>query len=86
MLTEELKSSFRNLDRRLTINITFLILDVCMQNTLYTAGSRHMNFEYIHIGPTYLGHTSCNFPKLILTDDLEPVLTSFKIIKIDENA
>ena len=43
-------------------------------------------FQAIHVGPTYLGHTSSNFPRFILTDDLEPVLTSFKIIKIDENA
>ena len=42
-------------------------------------------FQAIHVGPAYLGHTSSNFPRLILTDDLEPVLTSFKIIKIDEN-
>ena len=40
----------------------------------------------IHVGPTYLDHPSSNSPRLILTDDLEPVLTSFKIIKIDENA
>ena len=44
MLTEELKS-FQKSDQKLTINITPQILDVCMQNTLYTAGSRHMNFE-----------------------------------------
>ena len=42
--------------------------------------------QAICVGPTYSGHTSSNFPGLILTDDLEPVLTSFKIIKIDKNA
>ena len=45
MQKEELKSSFQNSDQRVTINMTFLILDVCMQNTLYIAGSRHVNFE-----------------------------------------
>ena len=43
-------------------------------------------FRAIHIGPTYLDHPSSNSPRLILTDDLEPVLTGFKIIKIHENA
>ena len=57
----------------------------------YTVHCRQQAREFqaiqaIHIGPTYLDHTSSNFPRLILTDDLEPVLTSFKIIKIDENA
>ena len=54
----------------------------------YTVHCRQQahEFQAIHVGPTYLGHTSSNFPRLILTDDLEPVLTSFKIIRIDENA
>ena len=43
-------------------------------------------FQAIRIGPTYLDHPSSNSPRLILTDDLEPVLTGFKSIKIDENA
>ena len=54
----------------------------------YTVHCRQQarEFRAIHVGPTYLDHTSSNFPRLILTDDLEPVLTSFKIIKIDKNA
>ena len=54
----------------------------------YTVHCRQQarEFRAIRIGPTYLDHTSSNFPSLILTDDPEPVLTSFKIIKIDENA
>ena len=54
----------------------------------YTVHCRQQacKFQAIRVGPTYLDHTSSNFPRLILTDDLEPVFTSFKIIKIDENA
>ena len=54
----------------------------------YTVHCRQQacEFQDIHVDPTYLDHTSSNFPRLILTDDLEPVLTGFKIIKIDENA
>ena len=43
-------------------------------------------FQAIHVGPAYLDHPSRNFPRLTLTDDLTQVLTSFKIIKIDESA
>ena len=43
-------------------------------------------FQAIRVGPFYLDHPSSNFPRFILTGDLKPVLTSFKIIKIDENA
>ena len=39
-------------------------------------------FKAICVGPTYLGHTSSNFPRLILTDDLEPVLKSSKLMKM----
>ena len=54
----------------------------------YTVHCRQQPREYraICVGPTYLDHTSSNFPRLILTDDLELVLTGFKIIKTDENA
>ena len=53
--------------------------------TVYCRQQTH-EFRAIRVGPTYLDHTSSNSPRLILTDDLEPVLTGFKIIKIDENA
>ena len=54
----------------------------------YTVHCRQQarEFRSIRVGPAYLGHPSSNFPRLILTDDLEPVLTSFKIIRIGENA
>ena len=45
----------------------------------YTVHCRQQahEFQAIRIGPTYLDHPSSNFPRLILTDDLEPVLTGF---------
>ena len=55
--------------------MTFLYFRRMYAECLYIAGNRHANFE-----------PSSNSPRLILIDDLEPVLTSFKIIKTDENA
>ena len=45
----------------------------------YTVHCRQQarEFQAIHVGPTYLDHPSSSFLRLILTDDLEPVITGF---------